>query len=100
MEMMFLLPGPSEFAEERQVDEAEHVVGRAERRCASQDPDENVERLREVGIGQRGGEDLILGKEAGERREAGDGNRGDEKRPVGDGDLLAKPAKGADVLLT
>ena len=99
MHMMLLLIRSSECAGKRQEDEPEHVVRGAERRERAENPDEPSRAGGEVRRRQHRAEDLVLREEAGERRESGDGDRGDEERPRRDGDLLPQPAHVADVLL-
>ena len=48
---------------------------------------------------ERLAQDLVLAEEAGERRDAGDGDRADEHRPVGDRDLAPQRAHLVHVLL-
>src|SRR5205823_9624796 len=98
MDMMFLFMRSSEFSKERQEDETKHVVRRAKRGDASDRPDHFSE-ITQVRIGEYRREDLVLREQAGERREARDGDRGDHECPRGDRDLLPQAAHLADVLL-
>ena len=75
--------GAAERAPERQPHEPEHVErGQAGDDEADQ-PDPSEPLL------ERFAQDLVLGEEAGQRRDAGDRQRADQHRQVGDRDLLA-----------
>src|SRR5579883_2132967 len=74
-------------------DEAEHIEGGQSGGQKADTPEDVVpgvaaaRRLR-----QHGTENLVLAPEAGERRDAADGQRGDEECPEGDGQFLAQAA--------
>jgi len=82
-----------ELPEEGHEEEPPHV-GRGEKGGKQGDPEEDG-----VPGGERLEEDLVLAEEAGEGRDAGDGERADEERPEGPGDLLPEPAHLPHVLL-
>ncbi len=52
-----------------------------------------------MAVGERLEEDLVLAEEPGERRHAGNRDRANEERPVGDRQVLLQPTHVADVLL-
>ncbi len=82
-------------AEESEKNQPEHVE-RGEARADEAQQPENQIRVR---AGAGGFEDFVLAEKAGEAGNAGDGQRGDEHRPVSDGNLLAQAAHVAHVLL-
>ena len=83
-------------AEEREPQQAEHVERRQQRGGGHR----RVEQRRAAAVAREGEpEDLVLGEEAGERRNAGDGRGGDGERRERDGNPPREPAHLADVLL-
>src|SRR5262249_20857411 len=79
---------------EREEDEAEHIK-RGEQRGEQAN---GVKRMATWNL-ERRAEDGVFGEEARERREARDGQRGDEHGPVSDFDFLAEAAHVVHVLL-
>ena len=80
------------FTMEREVDEAEHVGGRQQRRQHADNPQDLV--TVQEGLEQ----DLVLREEAGQAGHAGDGDRRNHERPVGDRDVFLEATHLADVL--
>ena len=81
--MLHLLRGPA-FAVKGAEKEAEHVKGGHPRRHRAEEPDPQIAVGRAEGLP----EDFILAEKAGEARYPGDGQAGDEERPIGDGGFL------------
>ena len=77
-------PAARALAVERQEDQAEHVDRGQQRRQPRRSTHSTRWPLANVLE-----EDLVLAEEAGQERHAGDGQRADQERPVGDRQLLA-----------
>ena len=83
-------------AEEGLEPEAEHVEGGHACGDEADEPEELAER---IGRDESAEEDLVLGEETGQRRDARDGEDAHRHGPEGDGDALAEAAHFAHVLL-
>src|ERR1700675_1377828 len=91
MDMMLVV---ALLAVEREEDQTEHVEGSKQRGEQA----DGVERVAALDL-KRAEQDGVLAEKAGERRNAGDGQRGDEHGPVGVLDFFAEAAHVAHVLL-
>ena len=83
-------------AEEGEPEQAEHVERGHQRRGRGDEPEQ---RRAAAGAGEGVPEDLVLGEEAGERRDPGDRRGGDREGPEGERDAARQPAHAAHVLL-
>src|SRR6266404_978795 len=93
VEMMLLLVRSSEFAEECHIDLAEHVEGGDSRAQPNHRPDDRM------AVNKGLPQDLVLGHESGEWRNAADGERCGEEGDEGDRHVLSQAAHLAHVLL-
>ena len=73
--------------------EAEHVDRRQQRRQQADRPEQRVPAL--IGVEQ----DFVLAEKTGKRRQAGNRDRADDERPVGDRQVLPQAAHSPHVLL-
>ena len=87
-------PVTAERAEEDQPGQPGHVKRGDERAAEQHGPDHPM------ASGPGGGQDLVLGKETRERRNARDGQAGYTEGEKRDRHLAAQPAHAADVLLS
>ena len=87
--------GAAIVSEEGHEQQAEHVEAGHERGDSAHGPEDMAAVRAAEGLPK----DLILGVEAGERRDARNGDRGDRHDPEGPGHVLAQPAHLAHVLL-
>ena len=96
VQVLALVLGAAELA----VEDEEEQPERVER---GHEGDQRADRPGELAGAQFGVEgheqDLVLAEEAGQPGDAGDGQRGEQEGPVGDGQVAFQPAHGADVLL-
>jgi hypothetical protein len=96
VDVMLGLVTHSRFAEEREIDEAEHVERGHQRGGIADKPQDAI------GIALLGPslpKNFVLGKEACERRDAGNRQSGEQHGAVGDGNAMGKIAHVAHVLL-
>ena len=96
MDMVLDLVAHARLAEKRQVNQAEHIEGGHQRGRVADEPQDAIG---PAFRSPRLPEDFILGKESGERRDPGDGERGDQHSAIGDGDAMAEVSHVAHVLL-
>src|SRR6516162_6359097 len=99
VDVMLHFVGDARETEEGKVEKPEHVEGGQAGREYANDPEGQVT-VEHCRAGDRASQDFVFAEETGERRHAGNGQRGDEERTRGGRNGVPQAAHFAQILLT